>query len=75
MAPEVMERKYGKQADMWSVGVLLYQLVSGFLPYVASDIESLKIKLKNEEWQFAPTFRKISPECKNLISWLLVKDP
>ena len=75
MAPEVMGRKYGTEADLWSLGVLLYQLVSGFLPYVAEDIETLKDKVKNEEWQFAPTFNKISPECKNLISWLLVKDP
>ena len=50
MAPEVMGRKYGTQADLWSLGVLLYQLVSGFLPYVAEDIETLKDKVKNEEW-------------------------
>ena len=47
MAPEVIEKKYGKQADMWSLGVLLYQLVSGYLPFVAHTEEELYRKIKN----------------------------
>ena len=30
MAPEVLEGSYSKQADIWSLGVLLYTLISGF---------------------------------------------
>ena len=33
MAPEVLEGSYGKKADIWAVGVLLYTLVSGYLPF------------------------------------------
>ena len=33
MAPEVLNGSYGKEADMWSLGVLLYTLVSGYMPF------------------------------------------
>lgn len=34
MAPEVMRReKYGLKADIWSIGIIFYEMIYGRLPY------------------------------------------
>ena len=37
MAPEMLNGTYDFKADMWSVGVILYTLVSGYLPFQGVD--------------------------------------
>lgn len=64
MAPEVLEGHYGPQVDMWSVGVMLYQLISGILPFEATNQAKLFKKIKENQWDFQhPSFRQVSMEC------------
>lgn len=37
MAPEVLMGSYGKEVDCWSLGVLLYVFMSGYLPFQGND--------------------------------------
>lgn len=40
IAPEIIDWKpYGSKADMWSIGVLLYVLLSGYMPFEAETVD------------------------------------
>ena len=73
MAPETWDKKYTKKSDSWSIGVVLYLLLTNKLPFIASDKINLINKIKSGDYDKkmlnnAP----ISQEAKRLISSLLI---
>eukprot|EP00494_Astrolonche_serrata_P023264 UN23522 len=77
VAPEVLYRQgYSNQVDMWSVGVILYVLLSGYPPFYGSTLPKLIGRIKRAEYNYNPAaFKYISQEAKNVINNLLQKDP
>ena len=74
IAPEVLcDQGYdGKKADVWSIGVILYVLLAGFLPFDESTIANLFNKIKKAEFTYPSWF---SPQVKSVIDAMLVAEP
>ncbi|KAF0915792.1 hypothetical protein E2562_038920 [Oryza meyeriana var. granulata] len=72
MAPEVMQaQKYDAKADLWSVGIILYQLVTGSPPFTGdSQIQLLRNILYTREIRF-PSDCDLSNGCIDLCRKLL----
>lgn len=77
VAPEILEQlPYTKTCDYWSIGVVLFILLSGCPPFYDEDNFVLFEKIKNVEFNFdAPAWKSVSSEAKDIICKLLVKDP
>ncbi|XP_026466317.1 serine/threonine-protein kinase ULK3-like [Ctenocephalides felis] len=76
MAPEViLKGRYDAKADLWSVGVVLYECLFGKAPYSSQTVKELLTKIKNQTPIDLPANSKVSPECKDLLKRLLQSDP
>uniref|UniRef100_A0A1I8Q0C0 Serine/threonine-protein kinase ULK3 n=1 Tax=Stomoxys calcitrans TaxID=35570 RepID=A0A1I8Q0C0_STOCA len=76
MAPEIIRKqRYDARADLWSIGVILYECLFGRAPYSSKTIEELLTRIKSCERITLPPNVRISKECEDLLSRLLQHDP
>ena len=74
MAPEILKNEeYDFSIDVWSLGVLLYELIHSHSPFVVKDLNINKIEnnIVSKELRFK---KGVSLECRDLIEKLLIKD-
>eukprot|EP00286_Rhodomonas_abbreviata_P019286 CAMPEP_0181293682 /NCGR_PEP_ID=MMETSP1101-20121128/3193_1 /TAXON_ID=46948 /ORGANISM="Rhodomonas abbreviata, Strain Caron Lab Isolate" /LENGTH=359 /DNA_ID=CAMNT_0023398281 /DNA_START=196 /DNA_END=1272 /DNA_ORIENTATION=+ len=76
IAPEILKSKpYGKPADMWSFGVILYILLGGYPPFHDDNQRTLFRKICKGDYTFHPDYWSgVSNDAKELIRGLLTVD-
>jgi len=76
VAPEVIKRSYGKECDMWSVGIIAYFLLTLRMPFNAKSDKEIFQKIINGEYRYpAWTETGLSKDAKDFIDRLIVVDP
>ncbi|KAA6383143.1 MAG: putative protein kinase domain protein [Streblomastix strix] len=74
MSPELcLYGKYGKKNDIWSIGIVMYELMNLKLPFCAFKQQDLMRKIVNEPHQ--PLNTVYSQELRNLVDKMLSKNP
>jgi len=77
MAPEVLESKYGHKADLWSLGVIVFMLLSGKAPFYAQSCDGftrdvVASSIREGAYEYSPSdWKDISPEAKDFVEQLL----
>ncbi|XP_028804802.1 calcium-dependent protein kinase 1-like [Neltuma alba] len=76
VAPEVLSRSYGPEADIWSAGVILYILLSGVPPFWAENEQGIFNSILRGHIDFASEpWPSISSSAKDLIKKMLQSNP
>ena len=73
IAPEMLTKKgHDTRVDIWSIGILMFELLSGYSPFVAKTNQELYQNIKRLKIQWP---KDMQPLAKNLISKILKLNP
>ena len=68
MSPEVIYGKYGKEVDVWSLGVVIYQMLSGDYPFDGDSVAEINDKIRAGRFDMP---KKISKNAADLLDRMI----
>jgi len=71
MAPEVAHGRYGREVDIYSLGIVLYELLTGRVPFIGESAGEILMKHLSERPDLSPIPRRFRP----ILAAALEKDP
>lgn len=71
MAPEVANGRYGKEIDVYALGVILYEMLTGHVPFEGESVGEVLMKHLTAE----PDVTKLSEPYRSVVARALEKDP
>jgi hypothetical protein len=71
MAPEVMKGRYGKEVDLYAIGIMLYEMLTGRVPFDGESPGEVLMKHLTAE----PDTSALTSPFREVVARLLAKDP
>ncbi|KAI3625836.1 hypothetical protein CBS9595_001197 [Malassezia furfur] len=72
LAPELLlGRGYTKSVDWWTLGVLLYEMLTGLPPFYSEDVSEMYRKILHDPLTFPP---EVQPDARDLLTRLLHRE-
>ena len=76
LAPEVLKESYDEKCDVWSCGVIMYILLSGYPPFNGNSNVDIYHNIQNNPPYFSgEEWKDITKEAIDLIKFMLTKNP
>ena len=76
VAPEVLKGSYGKECDVWSLGIILYVFLCGYPPFEGDSNTQIFKNIMGQTLKFDPKeWSGVSEEAKDLITQMLQREP
>ena len=71
ISPEIINRKFNVKCDIWSIGMIMYQMLFGFTAFKGNNFDEVINSIKNDEINF---YDILSDNCKDILKNMLIRD-